>query len=120
MSVKIGDGKSSTPVEVGSVDKPGKAKLGLALAGLDEQTRSQYRVGEDTNGVLVVRVAPDSPAAEKGIREGDVIKMVGNTEVTEPKQVIAEVKKAVDNDRKSVLLLLERKGTNRFVAVSIV
>ena len=63
---------------------------------------------------------PNGPAADKGIREGDIIKMVGNTKVSEPAEVVAEVKKAADKERKSVLLLLERNGSDRFVAVGIV
>ena len=67
----------------------------------------------------MVQVSPDSPAAEKGIRSGDVIKRVGNSEVSHPGQVVAEVSKATEKDRKSVLLLVERNGSDRFVAVNI-
>ena len=119
LSVKVGEGQPSEPTELAKNVEPSKGKLGLALAELNENTRAQFGVDAGTEGVLIVRVAPNSPAAEKGIRPGDVIKMVGNSTVSHPGQVVAEVKKATAEDRKSVLLLVDRKGNDRFVAVGI-
>ncbi len=119
LDVKVGESERETPVEIGSNEENSKGKLGLALAELNDETRARYRVDDESDGVVVVRVVPGSPAAKKGIRPGDVIKMVGNSEVEKPDQVVREVKKAVDDERKSVLLLVERDGSDRFVAVSI-
>ncbi len=119
LDVKVGESERETPVEIGSNERSSKGKLGLALAELNDETRARYRVDDESDGVVVVRVVPGSPAAKKGIRPGDVIKMVGNSEVEKPDQVVREVKKAVDDERKSVLLLVERDGSDRFVAVSI-
>lgn len=117
--VTVGESQSEEPLQLAAGDKPSQKRLGLVLAELDESTRSQYRVGQNTDGVLVIQVAPNSPAAEKGLRPGDVIKKVGNSAVSKPSEVIAEVKKASAQDRKSVLLLVERNGSDRFVAVGI-
>jgi serine protease Do len=120
LQVTVGESGNDEQVELGSNDDTPKGELGLALAELNDKTRAQFRVADSTEGVLVVRVEPDSAAADKGIQAGDIIKMVGNSEVSSPDQVVAGVKAAAKKERKSVLLLVERNGADRFVAVGIV
>lgn len=94
-------------------------KLGLSLAPITPEARQQYRLSEDSKGALIVGVRSDSPAAKKGLRAGDVIKMVGQKPVSAPKDVIDEVKKASVNKRDAVVLLVERNGDRRFVAIDL-
>ncbi len=70
-------------------------------------------------GALVADVTSESPAEAAGIETGDVIVEVGLEEVVTPADVVAKVKDALDAERKSVLLLLDRSGDQRFVAVEI-
>ncbi len=99
-----------------SGDKP---KLGLALAELTQENRSQYRIDENTQGVLVVDIQPGGPAAKKGLRPGDVIVKVGSEFVERPQDVIDQVQKADKESRESVLLLINRGGNSQFVAVGL-
>ena len=46
---------------------------GLQLADLTNELRYGYRLPHNIEGVLVVNVAPDSEAAEQGIKTGDII-----------------------------------------------
>jgi serine protease Do len=119
LAVKIGESAREQAALIGGSEAPAKGELGLTLAELNEETRARFRVSSESEGALVVRVAPDSPAAEKGIRPGDVIKRVGSAEVRGPDEVVRELRKAADDERSRVLLLVERDGADRFVAVGI-
>jgi serine protease Do len=93
--------------------------LGVSVTAITDEMREQFKVPDDVRGVLVTGVAADSGAAEKGLRPGDVIVEVNQEEVSSPGQIAAKVSEASDNDRRSVLLLVNRNGDLRFVAVRV-
>ena len=75
---------------------------------------------EQREGKLVVaRVQPDTPAAEARLRRGDVLLSIDNEPVAEPADVRQALRKAADGGREHALLLIERRGQPRFVAVRI-
>ena len=67
----------------------------------------------------MTEVAGDSPASEKGIRPGDVIIEVAQEEVKDPAKVAQKVEEARKAGRKSILMLVDRAGDLRFVALRI-
>jgi S1-C subfamily serine protease len=69
--------------------------------------------------VLIVDVAGNSPAAKHGLKRGDIISRIGQTEVTNPEEVVSEVKRMAAEEHKTVLLLIKRDGVSRFVAVPL-
>jgi serine protease Do len=108
-------GKQDTPAE-----PPGTVKtLGLSLANLTPELRERFSLGEDTTGVVVLDVANDSAASEKGMRPGDIIVEVAQEEVKNPAQITAKIDEAKKAGRKSVLLLVDRQGDLRFVALKL-
>ncbi len=75
---------------------------------------------ERREGRLVVAgVDPDGPAAEAELRRGDVLLSVDDEPVAEAAEVRRALRKAADGGRKHALLLIERRGQPRFVAVRI-
>ncbi|MCJ2115954.1 Do family serine endopeptidase [Methylobacterium sp. J-001] len=91
----------------------GQPRLGLNLAPAAD-------VGLSEQGVAVVQVDPDGPAAAKGIEAGDVILDVGGQSVTRPADVAAQIRAAEASGRKAVLMRVKSsKGQTRFVAVSL-
>ena len=93
--------------------------LGMTLSDVTPALKEKFSLGDDAKGVVVVDVAKDSPGAEKGLRPGDVIMEAAQEEVKNANQVVGKVADAKKSGRKSILLLVERQGDLRFVALRI-
>jgi serine protease Do len=91
----------------------------LTLQPLTDEVRGRFDIGDNTQGVLVVDVAPKSSAAEKGIRPGDVIVEISQEEIKTPQHVVDQLQKAEKENRKSALLLINREGESRYVSIKI-
>jgi serine protease Do len=83
------------------------------------ELRERFSLPEDSAGVVVVDVAKDSAASDKGMRAGDVIVEVAQEDVKTPGQITDKIDEAKKAGRKSVLLLVDRQGDLRFVALRI-
>ncbi|WP_035690749.1 DegQ family serine endoprotease [Azospirillum halopraeferens] len=98
---------------------PTSETLGLKLSGITQELRQQFGLKAELKGVVVTEVQGGSPAAEKELRAGDVIVEVGQEEVRQPSDVTSRVQKAREQGRKSILLLIDRQGDLRFVALPL-
>ncbi len=92
--------------------------LGLKLAQLTPELRTQYELGEDAEGVVIFDVEADGPAAEEGLRDGDIIVEVDQEEVATPSDVADRVERAKDGFR-VVTLLVFRQGDFQWVTVRL-
>jgi serine protease Do len=101
----------------GDAESNDTPRLGVYLAELTPEARQRYRIGKDTEGVLVAGVQQGSPASKAGIQTGNVINMVGQEVVKSPEDIISKVKQSADEKKSSVLLMVIQNGTQRFVAV---
>lgn len=68
-------------------------------------------------GLLIVQINQTSPAAEVGIRQGDVILQANQQEVNTTGELESVLKR--DQKRGAVMLLIKRQGQNLFVAVPL-
>ena len=93
--------------------------LGLTLAPIDSGTRARYGLPKDASGAMVASVDEGADAADKGLQPGDVITRINQEPVAGPADVVSAVEKAKAAHRKSILLLVERQGNQRFVAVDL-
>ena len=93
--------------------------LGLTLSALTDDLRQEFRIEADVNGVMVVGVDAAGVAAEKGVQPGDVIVEIGQELVSSPADVQAKVDQHRDNDKNTVLLLLDRQGDLQFIALRL-
>lgn len=93
--------------------------IGVKVSALSPELKSQFNLGDGARGVVITEVADGSPAAAENIRPGDLIVEVGQEEVGSPPEVTAKVSQAQQEGKKSVLLLVDRQGDLRFVALRL-
>jgi serine protease Do len=108
-----------TDKDVASAEEDGasqKGKWGLALRELRPEERAQMGLKEG-EGVLVGGVQPESPAADAGVRVGDVILEVNKSSVSSVAEVKKEISKAT-GDTPLLLLLRRADGNNRFATLA--
>lgn len=77
-------------------EQPGSdRRLGVTVEDITADTRNEYRIPPDLNGVVVTHVAQVSDAWERGLREGDVIIEVNKTPIaslTTYKSIVEQLK----------------------------
>ena len=91
--------------------------LGVTVASITDEMRERFELPGEAKGVVITEVDEGSTAGEENLRPGDVIVEVGQEEVNSPPEVAAKVNEAKSEDKKSVLLLIDRGGDLRFVAL---
>ncbi len=114
----IRDGKPQT-ISVTLDAMPTDPKMASAKAADPEKSGlTDYGIevapADDGAGVKVTKVDPNSSAAEKGVKEGDVILEVAGTEVNDTAGVASALKGATG---KKVLMLVRSADGQHFVAL---
>jgi serine protease Do len=82
--------------------------------------RKRFSIKDSVKGVLIAKVDPNSPAAEKRLSPGDVIVEVQQEAVATPDAVLKRIDGLKKDGKKSVLLLVANpQGDVRFVALAL-
>jgi serine protease Do len=112
LNVKVEEFQEETQKVVNrDVEEPAKAdKLGLSVRPLGADERKSA----ETEGYLLVEDVT-GPAAQAGVRPGDVILGVNG----KPVKSLAELKNATGSGSKTVAILLEREGAQLFLPIRI-
>jgi len=74
-------------------------------------------VGESHQGIEVQKVRPDSAAQKAGIREGDILIKVADTEIAQPDQVTDALRNKKPGDKVSVVV--ERDGKEKTLSAKL-
>ena len=64
--------------------------LGMTLSGITPELKEKYSLGDDAKGVVVVDVAKNSSAADKGFQAGDLIMEAAQEEVKNPEDLAGQ------------------------------
>jgi serine protease Do len=91
--------------------------LGMRVAELDDESREQYGLDRKATGVVVVQVAPGSPAHAADIQPGDLILKVNRRPVKGVQEVEEILRKAGEGEL--VLFHLRRESRNIFRTVRV-
>ena len=87
---------------------------GAVLQPIDEDL--EELLGTD-DGAFVLRVAPGTPAADAGLRSGDVIVRCEGEAVSSPRDVRRVLQRVTEKGGRSLALVVTRKGASRSVAL---
>ena len=112
MTVKVGKLKEDRVAAAAPVPRRAESALDLVVADLSEAQRSQLGIRQ--GGALVTQVKP-GPAAQAGVREGDVVLEVNRAKITNAQSFGALVNKQAKDE--STLLLIRRDGGSIFLVV---
>jgi serine protease Do len=93
--------------------------LGLTLAPITADARDKFQLAQDQKGVLITDVGQGTPAADRGLKAGDVIVEVQQEEVASPADVQERVEKVKKAGRSSVLMLVQSGDGLRWVPLAV-
>jgi S1-C subfamily serine protease len=109
-------GDAGTEPEQGGGGGETGGRLGITADPLTPEAAAQLGLPRGTQGVLITGVDPAGPAAQAGIRGGDVIQEVNRQPVRSP----ADVRNAMQRSGKGVaVLLVNRGGGTMYVPVPL-
>ncbi len=96
----------------------GDIAAGLSLGSLTAQLHRDLKVPENVNGAVVRALSDNSPLSTADLLPGDVIEMINQEPVASPKDALAKLRAAAGSG-KTLLLLVNRHGDNRYLALSL-
>lgn len=89
--------------------------LGIAMTPISEELAKALGVSADTEGVVISRVMPGSPADVHGLQPGDILQRIDGKKFNDPKAVQEEIKKKKVGETVNAQVLRE----GRIVAVEV-
>jgi serine protease Do len=115
ISVTLAQMQNQQQAQAGSEQQPQDSttpRLGLSLA-------PARAAGAGNQGVVVTAVDPDGPAAEQGIKAGDVITNVGGSTVSSPSDVQKQLAQLQKAGKHSVLMRVKSGEGTHYVALPL-
>jgi serine protease Do len=99
-----------------SADANAGGKLGVAVQTLTPELAARMELQRDTHGLVVTSVDPEGPAADAGLRRGDLIQEVNRQPVNTREELRAALGRS---GTRPVLMLVTRDGQTIFLTVKM-
>jgi len=102
----------------GEQSKQSFASLGFSVQSLTPKLAGEMGLDADKTGVVVSEVIAGSPAADKGLQVGDILRRFGQRPVAGVTELAKDIEDAEQGGRSGILILIEREGRERFIQIS--
>jgi serine protease Do len=116
LRVSLGEMPAAAEQAPGRTAPPRAPTGGISVGPLTPEILRQLQLPAGTTGVVIVEVRPASPAEEAGLERGDVIQEVNRRPVNTVAQYEEAIRQAAGQ---TVLLLVNRRGSTRFVPLEL-
>jgi serine protease Do len=110
------DGSDMVPGVSSRKESGENALSGLAATDMTLAVMKQLGIEKDEKGVVVVRIEPDSPADEAGLKKGDIVQEVDRQKISNLNEFNKAAAKVKPSD--TVLLFVNRNGKKFYAALS--
>ena len=117
-TVKLGERSSHSTAMQNPGQQSEGGDLGVSVKPLTREDARALQLSGDVKGLLVVDVQGDGPAAEAGVRTGDVILSANLKPVTSVDELVSVVRKE-GRERGAVMLQVNRRGETFFITVTL-
>ena len=91
-----------------------EALAGVAVADLDRSVRAQVNVPEQIQGAVITEISPNSPAAEAGLHEGDVITEINHHAIKNAQDAVSATENPTSNE---TLVKIWSRGASHYLTV---
>ncbi len=118
MTLKVTLGER--PSDINSVRPGGGGSVqhgtlrGIGVQNLTPSVRDQLGLPPNVTGVVIAQLDPDSPAAQYGLQEGDVIESINR----QPVHNVGDFNRLAAQAKGQTLLRINRQGNGVFVVIS--
>jgi len=113
LEVTIGERKEPQ-VASAKTEEPG-GNWGMQVGDITPEIAQQFHL-EGTKGVVIQKVAPDSPSADAGLQPGDVVMEINHDKVAAVSDFVAKAKEA-QSKKTPALLLVQRGGATLYTVI---
>jgi serine protease Do len=102
----------------GEQNKQSFGSLGFSVQSLTPKLAGEMGLDAEKTGIVVSEVIAGSPAADKGLQVGDILRRFGQRPVVGVAELAKDIEDAEQGGRPGILILIERESRERFIQIS--